>query len=116
VVTDSATLLQWQDDYSDNGGSIKNTTWTTAIDYCETLSLGGYTDWRLPNKKELLSIVDYGTYNPAISPIFQNTSSSNYWPSTSYAYGTSYAWIVDFYNGLTFRNDKTNAYTVRCVR
>jgi hypothetical protein len=33
VVTDSATSLQWQDDYSDNGGDIKTATWQDAINY-----------------------------------------------------------------------------------
>jgi len=116
VVTDSATSLQWQDDYSDNGGSIKTTSWTTAIDYCEALSLGGHTDWRLPNKNELLSIVDYGTYNPAISPIFQNTSSNFYWSSTTNANYASDAWVVFFYTGYTGDSAKADTLYVRCVR
>ena len=116
LVTDSATSLQWQDDYSDNAGNIKTATWTVAIDYCEALSLGGHIDWRLPNKKELLSIVDYGRYTPAISSIFQNTSSSYYWSSTTYAYDTSNAWIVNFDYGHTNGDPKTNTFSVRCVR
>jgi len=116
VVTDSATSLQWQDDYSDNAGNIKNATWTAAIDYCEALTLGGHTDWKLPNKKELLSIVDYATYSLAMSSVFQNTSSSNYWSSTTDANDTSDAWLVHFYYGDTNGYDKTNTNYVRCVR
>ena len=41
VVTDSRTNLEWQDDYSDNGNSIKRATWQSAIDYCENLNLDG---------------------------------------------------------------------------
>ena len=116
VVTDSATSLQWQDDYSDNAGNIKNATWTAAIDYCEALTLGGHTDWKLPNKKELLSIVDYATYSLAMSSVFQNTSSSNYWSSTTRARYTSDAWVVYFSSGYTDYNSKTATRYVRCVR
>ena len=117
VVTDSATSLQWQDDYSDNAGNIKTATWTAAIDYCEALSLGGHTDWRVPNKKELLSLVDYGTYSPAIGSIFQNTSSNYYWSSTTYAGDTSNVWVVKSNNGGMYNDNKTMMlYYVRCVR
>ena len=115
VVTDSRTTLQWQDDYSDNAGSIKQTTWTAAIDYCEALSLDG-EGWRLPNKKELLSIVDYNHYTPSINTVFTNTSSSYYWSATTHAHYTGTAWIVHFYYGYTDYYTKSGSYYVRCVR
>lgn len=115
VVIDSKTTLQWQDDYSDNGGDIKIASWTEAIDYCEALNLEG-TGWRLPNKKELLSIVDYSTYSPSINSFFTNTTSYYYWSSTTYASNSSSAWVVHFYDGSTNGNSKTNSNTVRCVR
>jgi len=115
VVTHSKTILQWQDDYSDNGNSIKQATWTAAIDYCEGLNLDG-GGWRLPNKKELLSIVDYSRHNPAIDTIFANTTSSHYWSSTTHANYTSNAWIVYFGNGNTKYYHKSNSFYVRCVR
>ena len=115
VVIDTITLLQWQDDYSDNGGNIKTTTWTAAIDYCETLTLDG-GNWRLPNKKELLSLVDYAKYNPSIDAVFNHTTSSNYWSSTTYVRYISHAWIVTFYDGGAGSDNKSNTYNVRCVR
>jgi len=115
VVTDSKTTLQWQDDYSDNGNSIKQATWTAAIDYCEGLSLDG-GGWRLANKKELLSIVDYGRYDPSIDTVFTDTTSDYYWSSTTRADGAHSAWIVHFDNGNTRGNSKSNSYYVRCVR
>ena len=78
VVTDNTTNLQWQDDVA----SVSK-TWSQAITYCETLSLDGRSDWRLPNKNELLSIVDYTKSNPAIDSTFVNITSSSYWSSTT---------------------------------
>lgn len=115
VVTDSTTTLQWQDDYSDNGGNIKTSTWTGAIDYCEALALDG-GGWRLPNKKELLSLVDYTTYSPSIDAVFSNNISSNYWSSTTSGDFTSYAWIVHFRNGDASYYNKSSTCCVRCVR
>ena len=43
-------------------------------------------------------------------------ASNNYWSSTTYAPNTANAWIVNFNNGNTTNNDKTNSYYVRCVR
>ncbi len=117
VVTDSKTTLEWQDDYSDNANSIKSAKWTDAIDYCEGLTLNGQSDWRLPNKKELLSIVDYGTYHPAISSVFEKTTSYGYWSSTTYASYTNLAWGVDFSYGYTLNSYKArSSNVVRCVR
>jgi hypothetical protein len=91
-------------------------TWSEAISYCENLSLGGYSDWRLPNKQELISIVDVSRYNPAIYPAFVNVASDYYWSSTTNAYSTDYAWNVNFGNGRVDGNYKTGTNYVRCVR
>jgi len=116
VVNDASTNLEWQDDYSDNSNSIKNTTWQSAIDYCETLTLDGKSDWRLPNLNELTSLVDDTKYNPAINEVFQNTDSNDYWSSTSYSNNNEDAWIVYFYSGSQYSRNKYVNYYVRCVR
>jgi len=111
VVTDSVTgVLVWQDNET-----VKK-TWVEAISYCESLTLGGNSDWRLPNKKELLSIVDYSTFDPAISSVFQNTISYRYWSSTTNASRINHAWRIYFGDGNTDKNSKSNRYYVRCVR
>ena len=74
--------------------------------YCENLTLpaGGYSDWRLPNRNELQSIVDYSRYNPAIdTTYFPGTVASYYWSSTTYAYSTSIAWNVYFGYGYVLQ-------------
>ena len=110
VVTDNTTGLQWQDDVN------VTKTWTQAIDYCETLTLGANSDWRLPNFNELYFIADRSKRNPAIDSAFQNVVSNNYWSSTTVV-GLEYnAWNVYFNYGDDFWNRKSNSGYVRCVR
>ncbi len=88
-VTDRATGLMWAK--IDSG---KGLNWEQALAYAENLELAGHSDWRLPNAKELQSIVDYtrapkagrnGTKAPAIDPIFGITKPESYfWTSTSH--------------------------------
>ncbi|MBN1991763.1 MAG: DUF1566 domain-containing protein [Anaerolineae bacterium] len=94
TITDNATGLMWQQD--DSG---KGLNWAEALTYCESLDNAGYTDWRLPNAKELQSIVDYNrspdtTGSAAIDPQFNATPITNeagqtdfpaYWSSTTHA-------------------------------
>jgi hypothetical protein len=70
TVEDRATGLTWTKD--DSG---KGLDWNQALDWCQGLSLAGRDDWRLPNAKELHSIVDYSrspsaTHSAAIDPVF----------------------------------------------
>ncbi len=116
VVTDSITGLQWQDDYSDNGGNIKEAKWQDAIDYCEALTLDGHEDWRLPNIRELNSIADLSRVGPAIDPVFQHTATDRYWSSSTHEDLHYYAWYVYFYDGYRYYYSKDYSYYVRCVR
>lgn len=74
TISDSATGLMWQQ--ADDGITRD---WQNALSYAENLSLAGYSDWRLPNIKELNSIVDYNrspssTNSPAINPMFSTST------------------------------------------
>ncbi|MDQ7023853.1 MAG: DUF1566 domain-containing protein [Candidatus Gracilibacteria bacterium] len=110
VIKDNLTLLEWQQD-----GSIAGTkNWNNAKRYCADLTLGGKTDWRLPDITELKSIVDYT--KSIDTNKFTNTASSYCWSSTTYNYNTSYAWHVNFYNGNSSYHNKTNYRYVRCTR
>jgi len=110
IVTDSTTTLQWQDDTN------ITKTWTEAISYCEALSLGGYSDWRLPNFNELYSISDHSKRDPAIDSTFVNVLSDHYWSSTTVLGDEDYAWYINFINGGDGRYDKSNIRYVCCVR
>lgn len=73
-----------QDPIGCNVSAATASNWSTALNYCKTLTLGGRT-WRLPKVKELISLVDYGrTTNPIINVVsFPNTQGAFYWTSTS---------------------------------
>ena len=111
TVTDTSTMLMWQQK------SAGKMSWEEAIKYCEDLRLGGYNDWRVPNRSELISLVDDTKHNPAIDTItFPDTVSSYYWSSATYALGTGLAWCVDFYFGLVDYGSKSGSLYVRAVR
>lgn len=110
TVADNNTGLVWMK--SDDGTTR---TWQGAVDYCNGLDYAGQTDWRLPTRFELKSIVDYGRTNPAINPAF-TCQSSSYWSATTYADYPAGAWVVYFYTGYDYWYIKTNSYYVRCVR
>ncbi len=97
TVTDNLTGLVWTKDANLAGG----VTWQQALDYVASMNTGagtyGYTDWRLPNRKELFSLVDLAMYNPSLtsSHPFTTVQSYPYWSSTSSAFGTSVVYMSD---------------------
>jgi hypothetical protein len=100
TITDLATGLMWQ--MMDSGRAMD---WEDALAYSENLDYAGYSDWRLPNAKELQSIVDYSrsmqsTNSAAIDPMFDLTEIIDpsgddnygfYWTSTTHKDGRNYA-------------------------
>ena len=100
TITDNATGLMWMQNDSKIG-----MTWENALSYSENLQYAGYSDWRLPDAKELQSILDYtrspGTTNSAaIDPLFTATPIINeagqsdysfYWTSTTHSNWSSVA-------------------------
>jgi len=114
IVTDNTTGLMWQDDTT--AASIK-LTWQAAIDHCEALTIGGHSDWRLPNIRELKSIVDRSkSISPIIYSAFQNTLPNDYWSATTVASETNNAWSLDFNHGFDSWYSKDYSNYVRCVR
>ncbi|MBR6244916.1 DUF1566 domain-containing protein [bacterium] len=112
VVNDSTTGLMWQKTYA------TGKTWQQALKYCEDLSYAGYTDWRLPNKNEAASLLNY---NKSAAPYsdFPDMPSAWFWSSSTNVRDTDYAWHVDFFPffyGHVDDNGKTNTGYVRCVR
>ncbi|MDT8446586.1 MAG: DUF1566 domain-containing protein [bacterium] len=112
TVTDQATGLMWDQ------RETSTRTWQAALAYCEGLDHAGHTDWRLPNRNELESLVDDAkTSSPVIdTTAFPNAVSYYYWASTSHALNTSNALSVLFNSGYVNHLNKTSNRYVRCVR
>ncbi|MBQ4437677.1 DUF1566 domain-containing protein [bacterium] len=108
VVFDPSTNLLWQK------GSVPVNNWKSALAYCQNLDYAGYSDWRLPNKNELVTLVDYSRADPASS--FPGMTSEKLISSTftvSYG-GAGDAIAVNMANGLV--GEGSSAISVLCVR
>jgi hypothetical protein len=114
MVHDAHTGLTWsQDDLTSEGVPHKK-----AAEACKALRLGGYEDWRLPTRVELLTLVDDTRHDPAIdTEAFPSCKSSGYWTSTAWAASSSdCAWIVYFGYGYSGGDNRDSGYRVRAVR
>ena len=128
TVLDSKTNLIWKRcsegqtwDGTTCAGSASTYTWQGALSATEALNTGegfaGETDWRVPNIKELDSIVELKCYSPAINlSVFPNTPSAVVWSSSPYASSSYYAWYVSFSDGNDVAYFKNDYIQVRLVR
>ncbi len=120
TVTDNLTGLMWTKDGSTptagscTGGAIN---WTSALNYVACLNTSnyqGHNDWRLPNRTELRSLINYGQANTSVwlnnsAQGFSNVQAASYWTSTTYAGYTSEAWMVQMQDGSDTGGDKSSA-------
>ena len=115
TVKDAESGLMWQKQ------AVASRTWAEALNYCEEVSTADKFDWRLPNRNELASLVDYTKKNGASSK-FPGIAEKGFWTSTTSAASTSSAtagneaWTVDFASGKIEAADKTNTRYIICVR
>jgi len=120
TVTDTSTGLMWEQKTDDDTANDKDNSyrWEDALAWVESLNNSnylGYNDWRLPNKNELQSLVNYSVNYPSIdSAAFPGTKSGYYWSSTTY--GSTYAWTVVFTQGSVYYDNKSYDHFVRAVR
>ena len=97
--------------------------WTNAVEYCSANlnvgdGYGGYTDWRLPNRCELFSLMDAGRVNPGLPSghPFNGVNNDWYWTGTAVANNTSHAWLVWVNNGHVENRTKVTAMYIWPVR
>ena len=109
VVIDSTTGLMWDKEY------VTDKTWQQTLKYCEDLSYAGYTDWRLPNKNELASLLN-NDESSALHSDFPDMPSNAFWSSSTAVSNIDYAWFVRFDWGGVGHAYKTHTASVRCVR
>jgi len=119
IVTDKTTGLIWQrstdtyDIYDDANKKI----WQDALKYCEELTYAGFSDWRLPNRNELASLIDMNSYNPAthFPEVIPAGYSLYFWSSSTRLY-SNYAWSINFSDGGVSGGSPSYEDSVRCVR
>lgn len=124
TVTDNLTRLVWLKNA--NCFSVLR-TFSIAVNDCNGLATGHCSltdgsqagDWRLPNLRELHSLVDYTRSNPCLPTghPFMDVLSDNYWSSTTHTgYNAAYAWYVVFSTGGLSSGQKIYGGYVWCVR
>jgi hypothetical protein len=111
-VLDRVTGLMWQ-------RRVDPTTMTfdLANAKCDHLETGGYRDWRLPSRIELVSILDLAEIQPSIDrDAFPRTPSDWFWTASVAAESPTEAWYVYFYFGYPKTDERRSRFSVRCVR
>lgn len=125
-VTDSRTGLIWQRcplgmtwDAAANlcQGTASQYMWYTSLHVAVKVAVGDGLPWRIPNVKELSSLVDHNQISPALDPVaFPMTDPIRCWSSTPYANDAFYAWLVDFYDGSAYNSYLEDYASLRLVR
>ena len=124
TVLDNKTALTWMrcalGHTWSNGtctGSVKKYSWKNALQAADSAVFAANTDWRLPNQKELQSLVENRCYSPAINlTVFPNTTNDWFWSSSPNAFNADGAWIVHFGYGAGYGVNKNGGHAVRLVR
>ena len=127
TVTDTVTGLMWMQcslgqgyDYDagncSSSAATRGYSWPAALEAAEAHSLADHTDWRLPNIRELASLVARDGADPAINNAVFSAISANYWSASLSAADSTQAWLVHFASGADVAADHRDSNHVRLVR
>ena len=104
-------------------GVAKTFTWQDALQRAQNVNVGsigeslGHSDWRLPNRNELASLLEQQCNSPAINAtVFPSTIAAPYWSSSPSASDVQQAWSIDLDDGRVSDSPKTTGSYVRLVR
>lgn len=107
----------WQASSKTCSGVSSQITWQEALLLAEQSTLASYDDWRLPNVKELATLVERSCVDPAMNiSLFPSALAENYWTATSQNVQTDYAWSYAFYSGKNNLKQKHADLFARIVR
>jgi hypothetical protein len=108
TVTDRVSGLMWTKDARQIPEKMN---WHDALTACNNCDYAGYDNWRLPNVREMLSLVDFGACAPALPrghPFVNAQPSDLFWSSTTSLPDTARAWCIGIMSGILSRNDKAS--------
>jgi hypothetical protein len=111
TIKDNLSTLVWQ-----RSDDMEMRTWQDANAYCESLILGGESDWRLPYIEELYSIINYLKYDPALNDELFDGHSGYYWSKSISPDNPAKAREIVFTNGSVRSNLQSVCRYARCVR
>lgn len=115
MTEDTETNLVWHNPSQSSDG-VKKLGWSDALAYCSSLVVGGKTSWRVPNRNEILTLVDYTKSAPAIDRDYITDIGSFGFIWTSTTYNEKYAYYVSPSDGLLHYADKESGnYATLCV-
>lgn len=100
-------------------GSAQDYDWRSALVAAKSTAFAGKKDWRLPNQKELQSLIENRCHDPAINrTAFPNSNDTYawYWSSSPVAGDSVGAWLIDFSYGRDGWGNKNDGHYVRLVR
>ncbi len=93
-----------------------STTWTSAVTYCDNLTFGGYSDWRLPTQKEFQAASVHGFYSLK-GTYFSTSMNGNTWTGSTMSDNTGQGWYIQIhYGGFVESQTKSTSARVFCVR
>ncbi|MEA2099243.1 MAG: caspase family protein [Campylobacterota bacterium] len=119
IYKEKDTGLIWQVDVPN-----REYKWSDAKDYCRDLTLAGYSNWKLPNRDELKSIVTKKSYKNSKSntgktyikkPLLESMNMEYQWFWSATEKNSSTAWTLRFGNGNVDYGNKSHGHYVRCV-
>jgi hypothetical protein len=135
TITDAATQLMWKKclegfTFDSGANSCAAAGDPVLFDWSDALGrpaienglgtpTGGHTDWRMPNIKELQSIIEVQCHTPAINgtKFGDDTPAAKVWSNSFYANDSALSWCIDFTDGrFSYENQTTETYHVRLVR
>lgn len=101
---------------TDAPSKLTNQKGGEAEKWCEKQTAGGFTDWKLPLRAELITLIDDTKIEPAADSILNLKDNDWYWTRSEKSGNSVYAWVVYFYNGSVSWGCRDYGHYVRAVR